>query len=257
MSLFEPAPGASPRRFAEWLSTEMANQEACAAAAGQTFLGLYQAAIDLYPGSRPQTNWIGGRCAMIQLAHAASIEEAIQRELRPETPSTTAFQMARRAWIDPASVRRLWLVPMCRSSFATAPLRLDGKLLHLAMRHMPSAHAIEELIAFNQRIVQPYAEIMAAARWFHLGSLHVVGLTEYMYADALDVVEAATLEEALANDAQVPMTDHYREIQKGCVEYMDGTRERFAVWMTPLALSAAAGRGVCFFEPSPPDAAER
>jgi hypothetical protein len=246
LTLFDPAPGASPRRFADWLTAEMGNQEDCAAAAGQTFLGLYEAAIDLYPGTRPHTNWIAGRCAMLHLVRAATVEEALLREVPPATPATVEFQSARHAWIDPASTRRLWLVPMCRSSFATTPMQLGGKLLHLAMRHLPSAHTIEELIAFNQRIVQPYAEIMTAARWCHIGSLHVVGLAQYMYADALDVVEAATVEEALAHDDKVPMTDEYREIQRGCVEYLDGTRERFAMWMSPLALSTAAGRGICF-----------
>jgi hypothetical protein len=246
MTFFDTVPGASPRRFGEWLAAEMANQETSLAAAGQTFIGLYDAAIDHYPGTRPQTNSIAGRCALVSLVQAASVEEALQREIPAREPAMISFQTARQGWIDPASARRLWLVPMCRSSYATSPIALEGKLLHLAMRHLPGAHKIEDLIAFNQRIVQPYAQIMSAARWFHLGSLHVLGLPEYMYADALDVVDAATVEEALVNDEKIPMTEAYRTIQNGCVEYLDGSRERYAVWMKPLALGTAAARGVRF-----------
>lgn len=37
------------------------------------------------------------------------------------------------------------------------------------------------------------------------------------------------------------------EIQSGCVEYLDQTRERFALWLTPLvAGTAARGEGVRF-----------
>jgi hypothetical protein len=183
---------------------------------------------------------------MLHVARAASVEHALQREVTSVAAVDPAFHGDRQAWIDPASARRLWLVPICCSSFAAAEMRLDDKLLHIAMRYLPSTHTIEELIAFSERIVQPYAEIMAAARWFHMGSLHVAGLPQYMYADALDVVEAASVEEALANDEQLPMTEPYRAIQNECVEYMDQTRERFAIWMKPLVLGTAAHEGVRF-----------
>jgi hypothetical protein len=247
MLLFDLVPSASPRRFAEWLSAELANHEACAAAADQTFLGLYETAIDLYPGTRPQTVSLGGRCAMLHLAQAPSVEHALQREVPAAGAAPPAFHSGRQAWIAPASMQRLWLAPMCHSSFAAAPMRLDGKLLHVAMRYLPQPRTVDELIAFNQRIVQPYAEAMTVARWFHVGSLHVVGLPEYLYADAFDVVEAATIAEALANDDKVPVTPAYRAIQNECVEYLDQARERFALWLLPLVVgTAASSQGVRF-----------
>jgi hypothetical protein len=76
--------------------------------------------------------------------------------------------------------------------------------------------------------------------------IDVLGLPTYMYADAFDVVDAATVDEAMANDAKLPVTPEYQAVLDECNDYLDRSRDRFSMWLTPLVLTRRACDGVRF-----------
>jgi len=91
---------------------------------------------------------------------------------------------------------------------------------------------------------------MAGATWYHIAIHHVLGLPTYVYADAFDVVDARSVEEAMANDARLAVTPEYQAVLDECNDYLDRSRDRFSMWLTPLVLTQAAREGVRFLRPA-------
>jgi hypothetical protein len=247
--LFNAAALTAHNRFVEWFKSRLTSLEGAAAGAAQQLVGLYAADIERVPGSRPSAFVLPGpRClALVKLAEASTVEQAMCNEadarlIDDQISAVTELQ----AWIDPTDDKRLWLSTMVASRFAFDTMPLDGRLLRIVLRHLPANRTLAELVEFDSRIVDLYANTMAAARWYHIAIHHVLGLPTYMYADAFDVVDAATVDEAMANDAKLPVTPEYQAVLDECNDYLDRSRDRFSMWLTPLVLTRRACDGVRF-----------
>ena len=91
-----------------------------------------------------------------------------------------------------------------------------------------------DYIDFDRRIMGRYTEYMMQAKWYQVGVYHVFGLPDYMYVDAFDVIDAKSVEAAIANDAALLITPEMQAIYDECNLYLDRTRERFLIWFTPF-----------------------
>jgi len=202
---------------------------------GQHFLGLYQVELELKPGSRNLGIALSGTWAEVCLVEGETASAAALHEVQVACPASIQDWLNERlAWIAPEGLRRLWLQPIGLSPLARKPLVLKDRLLHLTLRHLPAGKTIQELAEFDERIITAYAEYMTQARWFHIGTYSIFGLPEYMYVDTLDVVEAASQAEALANDAAVPVTPEMQTIYNECDLFLDKERERYQLWLSPV-----------------------
>jgi hypothetical protein len=240
-------------RMAEWFNSRLSVLQSAAAGAKQQLIGLYAADVERVPGSRPPAFVLPGpRCfAILKLASAATAEAALRAEADARLGSDQLAALTDlQAWIDPTSDKRLWLSPMVVSRYASETMPLDQRLLRIVLRHLPESRTLAELIEFDSRIVDLYAGTMAGAAWYHIAIHHVLGLPTYVYADAFDVVDARTVEEAMANDAKLAVPPEYQAVLDECNNYLDRSRDRFSMWLTPLILEPAARVGVRFHQPA-------
>jgi hypothetical protein len=245
ISLYDLKPGISEDSLTHHLADGLQAYENYLSGSGQHFLGLYQVDLELKPGPANLGVALAGTWAEVCLVEGANVSAAALREvqaLRP--PGMQAWLNERLAWIAPESLTRLWLQPLGLSPLAATPLVLKERLLHLTLRHLPAGKTVQELAEFDERIITRYAEYMTQARWFHIGTYHIFGLPEYMYVDTLDVVEAASKAEALANDAAVPLTPEMQVIYDECDLFLDRQRERYQLWLSPLVVGRAAQVGL-------------
>jgi hypothetical protein len=245
ISLFNLKPGVSPDPFCQHLANGLPDYERDLRGRGQRFLGLYRVELELTPGTGNLAIALTGTWAEVCLVEGRTVSESALGEVQVARPvGIQDWLNARMRWIAPEGLARLWLQPLGLSPWAAQPLLLKDRLLHLTLRHLPAGKTIQELAEFDERIIAPYAEYMTQAHWFHIGTYHIFGLPEYMYVDTLDVVQADSRGEALANDAAVPVTPEMQAIYDECSLFLDQTRERYQLWLSPILLGQAAQAGM-------------
>lgn len=245
ISLYEPTPGTTLEQVTQHLVSRQQDYEATLQARGQRLLGLYRVELEQKTGVGNLGIALSGRFAEVCLVEGSTVTEAALREVQVAQPADIqAWLDQKRAFIVPESFRRLWLQPLGLSPLAYTPLILKDRLLHLTLRHLPADKTIQELIEFDERIIARYAEYMTQARWYHIGTYHLFGLPEYMYVDTLDVIEAANRAEALANDAAVPVTAEMQTIYDECDLFLDKSRERYQLWLSPVIPGQTTQAGI-------------
>jgi hypothetical protein len=237
LSLNSLTPTASAQALCESEAQALPAYEAYLRSLGQHYVGAYQVQVERKPGTAALALDLRSSWAEVCLAPgvADQVEVAALREVsRPRPPEVQAMLDRRRSYLEPRDRFTLWLKPMFLSPLARQPMKLDGRLLRLALRYLPAGRTIDELSQFGQGVVARYAEFMRQARWNHVGTFHTFGFPEYLYVDTLDVIEAATPAEAMANDAAVPVTPEMQSIYDECALYLDRTRERYVLWLQPI-----------------------
>ncbi len=239
--LYTLQPGASGSALKRHFLDGLPAYEADLRARGQRFVGLYRVELELKPGSANPASALSAEWAEVCLADGETASQAALQEVQSaRAASVQQWQTARCAWMAPPGGVRLWLQPLGLSPLAAEPTDLRERLLHLTLRHLPAGKTVQELAEFDARIIARYAQYMLQARWRHIGTYHVFGLPEYMYVDTLDVVEAASRADALANDAAVPLTAEMQAIYAECAAFLDQSRERYQLWLSPEILGRAA-----------------
>jgi len=137
----------------------------------------------------------------------------------------------------------LWLKPIIPSPYASKRLSLEGGLIRVFMYHPHPEKTYEDFERFERRITTRYSEFLGQINWFYTGTYDVYGMPEAMRAD-VDIVQAASLDEALARDAALTEPPEIQEIIAECRGFMNRERERSTFWLHPLSLSASAQAGV-------------
>jgi hypothetical protein len=245
LSLYDLKPDIPPDSWTRHWIDGLPAYEAYLEARRQRFLGLYLVQIELKPGPANLGVALSGTWAEVRLVEGNNVTEAALHEVQvPRPGSIQKWQNERLGWIEPERSRQLWLQPLGLSHLAATSLALKDRLLHLTLRHLPAGRTIQELAEFDKRIIAPYAEYMTQARWYHIGTYNLLCLPEYMYVDTLDAIDAANREEALANDAAVPVTAEMQAIYDECDGFLDTSRERYQLWLTPMVAGQVARAGV-------------
>jgi hypothetical protein len=245
VSLFDLKPGVSADTLSQQFADGLPEYEACLEERGQHLLGLYRVDLEFKPGQGNLGIALAGTWAEVCLVEGETVSEAALREVQVARPAPIRDQFNQRlGLVIPERLIRLWLQPLGLSPLADAPFVFKDRILHLTLRHLPAGRTIQELAEFDERIIWRYAEYMTQARWFHIGTYHILDLPEYMYVDTLDAIDAASRAEALANDEAVPVTPEMRAIYNECDLFLDKTRERYQLWLTPVVLGKAAHVGV-------------
>jgi hypothetical protein len=245
ISFYNLKPGTSAETLRRHLRDGLTGYETYLLRGGQRFLGLYQLEIELKPGIGNLGVALSGSWAEVSLAEDETVNAATLHEVQvPRPESIQKWQNERLGWIEAGRLMRIWLQPLGLSPLAAPPLVLKDRLLHLTLRHLPAGKTIQELAEFDKRIIARFTEYMIQARWYHIGTYHILGLPEYMYVDTLDVIEAANREEALANDAAVPVTPEMQTIYDECDLFLDRSRERYQIWLSPVILGQATQAGI-------------
>lgn len=249
VGLFELVRGASPDALMLHIAARLSEVESEIKDLGQRLVGFYTVESECRPGlpGHPPAVALAPTFAEVRVAAADSVDEAAMREVEtPRVGTLAGWHDALLAHFDPRGSRRLWLTPLGLSRFARQSHVLDARLLHMSLLHLSPERTGPELSEFDAARVDHYAESMARSGWLPIGTYHVLGLPEHMVLDTLDLVDAKSPDEAMANEATNPAPEEILDYEKAEAAYVDGSRERYELWLTPLVVGNEARAGMRF-----------
>lgn len=159
-----------------------------------------------------------------------------------------AMDSVRRSLLTPGGKLNLWLKPIALTSHGRQRLDLEGRLLRFYFYVPHPGRSLDDFDQFERRTQESYASFMGQMDWLYLGACVADGLLERMYA-GVDLVRAATPQEAMQREAAHPSTPEIEAILSEARGFREPGRELVSFWLQPALLSPLAQAGV-LLEPS-------
>lgn len=154
-----------------------------------------------------------------------------------------AMDSVRRSLLAPGGKLNLWLKPIALTTFGRQPLDLADRLLRFYLYNPSTEHSLEEYDRFERRTQESYAAYMQQIDWLYLGACLSDGMLERMYA-GLDLVRAATPQEAMQREAAYEVTQEIEAILSEARGFRQPGKELVSFWLKPVLLSPLGQAGV-------------
>lgn len=177
--------------------------------------------------------------AQMTVIDMPTIEDArtLQEHGLPDSPNFVDIVMESDAYMtDVAAVSLENLVP---SPNLTRAFALDKSLFRVNMFGLQPGKTLPDFAAFDRRVTGRYSEYMGVIDWFYTGLYRAEGLPGLECAE-VDVVQAASVEEARARDAAYPAPPDLLEIYEECRSYMTPPPRNMTFWLKPVSLAPIA-----------------
>lgn len=137
----------------------------------------------------------------------------------------------------------LWLEPIPGLPMAPGPVQLTDRLLHVSFYEPHLERTEEEFVAFAQRTAPRYTDYMNEIGWQYVSTFRAHGFPRLARARLL-VVDAPTIDEALARDAERSTPPDIALILQERRSLVNAQRQRPVLWLIPQALTPLGQQGL-------------